>query len=189
MKKTNAPISINFASVNYRLIGRLGATFAAGTVVLIVVAVGLLLQAEKYHSEEHAMRQRLQALAEAEKKLKPVMDERQELLSNLGAMTGLLEAREVSWTRLLTGVEEAFPSGIALERMEYNRNDSTLLLEGRALSPEALSAFMIGLQKSKLFLNPLLKRQSIDKGILSFHVAVNYQKPQTASGVFGTGGR
>jgi len=35
---------------------------------------------------------------------------------------------------------------------------------------------MIGLQKSRSFKSPLLKHQSMDKGNLSFNVAVTYQK-------------
>ena len=89
-------------------------------------------------------------------------------------MAGLMEARRFSWTRLLTGLEAAFPVGVALTKLDFNPKERTLVIEGVAQSPEALRNLMVGLEKSTYFRDPLLKHQSVDKGIISFNVASVY---------------
>jgi Tfp pilus assembly protein PilN len=174
LKRTPA-ITINFAGVDYR---RLAVTRAAliGVMVLLVLCAGWLsLQLRSYRDQGAAMERQTAELAASQAKLRPEMQERQRLMKDLNAMSGLLEARRFSWTRLLTAIEEAFPSGIALTRVELNPREQIVVLEGAAQSPEALSTLMIGLQRSGSFRNPLLKHQSMDKGDLSFNVTVQYQ--------------
>jgi Tfp pilus assembly protein PilN len=128
-------------------------------------------------------------LEAAQKKLEPLVQERKQFVEQLTAMTDILAVRRSSWTRLLTRIEEAFPSGAALERLEFHPREHTVILEGKAHSPEALSALMIGLERSRSFTNPLLKHQSMDKGILSFNVTVISQDVPADSVAAGTAGR
>jgi Tfp pilus assembly protein PilN len=69
---------------------------------------------------------------------------------------------------------------VALDRMEYNRKDNSLALEGKARSPESLRNLMVGLEKSASFKDPLLKHQSLDKGNISFNVVALYQEHTAA---------
>ncbi len=175
MRRPSA-ITINFASVNYGLIDRLQRAGVVALVVLGLVTGALLWTANSYRLKNAAAKQQVRDLVASTGKLRPAMEERQQLLKNLSAMSGLLEARRHSWTQFLTGIEAAFPSGIALSRVEFDPREQIVILEGSAQSPEALSNLMIGLQRSRSFKNPLLKHQSMDKGNLSFNVAVIYQE-------------
>lgn len=189
MLKRRAAITINFAGINYGLIVRLQQTGIAVVVVLALAVGSLLWSALSYRSAGAAAEQQVTNLADSAGKLRMAVQERQQLIKNLNAMSGLLEARRHSWTQFLTGIEAAFPAGIALTRVDFERKDQTVVLEGVAQSPEALSNLMIGLQRSRSFRNPLLKHQSMDRGILSFNVAVIYQEPLAAGQDQGAGGK
>ncbi len=168
-------VTINFASVDHRLISRVRIGLFAAAALFVCAAVVLAVQAGSSRSRAAAVERQVKELAAAEEKLRPALEERQELVRNLGQMSALVEARRFSWVRLLSTIEEVFPAGVALDRVELNPRERLVLLEGEARSPEALSSLMIGLQRTAMLRNPLLKRQSMEKGILSFHVTVNYQ--------------
>jgi Tfp pilus assembly protein PilN len=174
MKPPYRAVTINFASTNFRVLSsiRFGLAFAAG--VFAVFAVLLILAARSYRHQGNAAEIRLRDLAASEEKLRPLMKERQSLVDNLNAMTVLLQARRFSWTRFLTHIEEGFPEGLELTRVDYRPRERTASLDGVAQSPDALSRLMVGLERSHWFKNPLLKRQSMEKGILSFNVTVVY---------------
>jgi Tfp pilus assembly protein PilN len=172
-------ISINFAGTDYRRAARLRTGVAAAIVALLAVGGGLVWQARADRTRAADVEARIRELSAAEEKLRPALEDRRKILDNLGAMTALVDARRFSWTRLLTGIEAAFPAGAALSRIEFAA-DRTVSLEGEAQSPEALSGLMIGLGRSPSFRNPLLKRQSMDKGIISFNVTVTYQDSMAA---------
>jgi Tfp pilus assembly protein PilN len=175
-------IAINFASRNYRLISRISAGLVAMNVLLIAATAVMLWTARSYNADVTVMDQKLKELKDAEDQMKPVLSERDRIIKELTAMSGLVEARRFSWTRLLTSIEAVVPAGVALDRMEYNRKDNSLSLEGKALSPESLRNLMVGLEKSASFKDPLLKHQSLDKGDISFNVVALYQE-HTAVGV------
>ena len=174
--KRPAAITVNYARTDYRLITRLQWGGIAAALLLATIAGALLWSVHSYRQQGAAAAQQVRDLSASAEKLRPAMEERQQLVKNLSAMSGLIEARRHSWTQFLTGIEAAFPFGIALTRVDYNARDRTVALEGSAQSPEALSSLMIGLQRSRSFKNPQLKHQSMDKGSLSFNVAVSYQE-------------
>lgn len=173
--KRPALITINFAGTNFRLLMRLQQGLIAAVVLLAVMSGVLVWEAVSYRARSSALTQQIREYSASIEKLRPAMQERQQLVKDLGDMSGLLEARRFSWTQLLTGIEAVFPAGVALSKFEFNARERTAAVEGMAQSPEALSGLMIGLQKSHSFKSPLLKHQSMDKGNLSFNVAVTYQ--------------
>jgi Tfp pilus assembly protein PilN len=174
MLKRPALISVNFAGTNFRLLMRVRQGLIVAIVLLGTMTGVLLWKANSYRVESSALRRQVGEFTASIEKLRPVMQERRQLVKDLGDMSGMLEARRFSWTQLLTGIEAAFPSGVALKRLELNAREQAVALEGTAQSPEALSGLMIGLQRSRSFRNPLLKHQSMDKGNLSFNVEVTY---------------
>jgi Tfp pilus assembly protein PilN len=176
VKKGAAVVSINFAATDYRLITRVRAVLLVLLAVLLGTTVGMVMLTRMYGEKRAAVERDVQALLASQQKLQPIVAQRQKIVQNLTAMSALLEAKGFSWTRFLSALEEAFPSGVALARLEFNPRDRMVVLEGKAASPEALSGLMIRLERSPSFKNPLLKRQSMEKGILSFHVAVIYQE-------------
>ncbi len=187
MTKRSALITINFAGTNFRLLMRLRQGLIVAVVLLGTTTGALLWQANSYRVQSAALTRQVGDFTASIEKLRPAMLERQQLVQDLGDMSGLLEARRFSWTRLLTGIEAAFPAGIALTRLEFNARELAAALEGTAQSPESLSSLMIGLQKSRSFKGPLLKHQSMDKGKLSFNVAVTYQEHLAAGADPGAG--
>jgi Tfp pilus assembly protein PilN len=174
MMRNTPVVTINFARTDFRLLSAVRRWLLVLAAASAVVLLALVLSARSYRAQGDEAERQVRELAATEEKLRPVMEERQQLVNNLNTMTGLVQARRFSWTRFLTRLEEVFPEGIALTRLELQPRELTAKLEGFAHSPEALSRLMIGLQQSRSFKNPLLKKQSMDKGILSFNVIVLY---------------
>ena len=172
-------ITINFSSTNYRLAARWSAGLAVASFLLTALLAVQVLALTEARSDRAVLEQKLKQQSDREAQLRPVMQERAQIVSDLSAMAGLMETRRFSWTRLLTGMEAAFPVGVALTKLEYNPKDRTLVIDGVAQSPEALRNLMVGLEKSAYFKNPLLKHQSVDKGIISFNVASFYSDNNT----------
>jgi Tfp pilus assembly protein PilN len=167
-------ISINFAGTNYRFAERLSTGLAAVTVLLTVLLAIQVWGFSDSRAGRAALEQKLKLQTDREEQVRTILQERAQIVSDLTAMAGLMEARSFSWTRLLTGLEKAFPIGVALTKLEFNPKERTLVIEGVAQSPEALRNLMVGLEKSTSFKDPQLKHQSVDKGIISFNVASFY---------------
>ena len=185
--KRPALITINFAGTNFRLLTRLQQGLIVTVLLLGTMTGGLLWKVNSYRAQSAALTKQVREFTASVEKMRPAMQERQQLVKDLGDMSGLLEARRFSWTQFLTGIEAAFPNGVALTRLEFNTRELTAVLEGTAQSPESLSSLMIGLQRSRSFTSPLLKHQSMDKGNLSFNVAVTYQEHLAAGAAPGAG--
>ena len=183
MSRKATLITINFATVDHLLISRVRAFLVGAAVLFVLLAAVQIASTASYRSRTVAVVEQAKLLEASEDTVRPAMDEREQLVRNLGEMTSLIDARRFSWTRLLTAVEEAFPSGMALARLEYDPRERLLALEGDARSPEALSSLMIGLQRTAILKNPLLKRQSMEKGTLTFHVTVSYDEVLAAGPV------
>lgn len=175
MSAAKRPVTMNFARVNYRLLGRVRLGLVLTTVALLLTAVVLIVQTRSQRVRAADREKNLAELTASLEKMKPAIEERERLVKNLSAMSALLEARKFSWVRLLTGLEGSFPTGVALSALTIEPKERVVSLEGTASSPEALSNLMIGLQNSRSFRSPKLKRQSLDKGNLEFHVDVVYQ--------------
>ncbi len=176
MTKGRPVIAVNFARTDFRLLARIRAGLVAVTVLLFLLLGAQVLRLQSVRAQYMAEESQAKALSASEQKLRPVLEERERLLHTLGDMKPLLDARRFSWTSVLTGIERVFPVGMALTDVKFDRKDRTLTLQGIARSPDALSGLMIGLERSRQFKSPLLKHQSMEKGILSFDVAVRYQE-------------
>lgn len=185
MRQHLPAITINFSGTDYRLAARVRAGLLLVSLGLLCIAAGMFWMTHATRASAAAVDRRVQELESAQEKLEPLVQERQQVVEQLTAMADILDARRFSWTRLLTRIEEVFPSGAALERLEFHPRERTVILEGKARSPEALSALMIGLERSRSFTNPLLKHQSMDKGILTFNVTVISQDVPADDGAAG----
>lgn len=175
MKQAPFRIEMNFAPRDYRLASRLAAAMVLLCAVLAAAICLMLWHAASLRGERFSLEQQAAELAARTAKLGPALEQRERLLRDLQSMSGMVQARSFSWTGLLTGIERVFPAGAALDTVKYDPKDRSLTLEGRALSPEALRNFMAGLEQSPLFADPLLKHQSVDKGILTFTVGARYR--------------
>jgi Tfp pilus assembly protein PilN len=169
-------IKINFASRNYRLIGRILSALMVGTILLVAVAAGMLWTTMSLRAKVSVIDRKVQELDAADAKARPEIVEREQLVKDLTAMSGLMASRKISWTRLLTSVEAVVPVGVALKHMEFNSNDSTLTLNGMAGSPESLRNLVVAMEKAASFKSPSLKHQSLEKGSISFNVVAVYRE-------------
>lgn len=173
-------ITINFASRNYRLIETIHAGLIAGSVVLCIAMGGMIWTAMSLRASTSVVEQKLKGAEAADGQIQPLLQEHDQLVKDLAAMSGLLESRKFSWTRLLTGIEAVVPTGVALKRVEFNAKERTVILDGMAQSPEALRTLVVGLEKSASFKDPFLKHQSLEKGSISFNVIAVYHEDKSA---------
>lgn len=172
-------IRINFASRNYRLIGRIRYGLIAGIIILVAITGGMFWTAVSLRADISFMDQMLQGLEEADAQARPALLEREQLVKDLTVMSGLMESRKISWTRLLTSVEAVVPEGVALKRVEFNPRDSTLSLNGMAQSPEALRNLVVAMERAAQFKDTSLKHQSLEKGSISFNVVAIYREDKS----------
>jgi Tfp pilus assembly protein PilN len=172
-------ITINFASRNYRLIAQVRSGLIAGCILLVAITAGMLWITVSLREDISAMDLKLQKLKAADEQIRPVLLERERLVKDLTAMSGLMEARKISWTRLLTSLEAVVPVGVALKKVDYNPKDSTLTLNGMARSPESLRNLVVAMEKSASLQDPLLKHQSLEKGNISFNVVAVFQEDKS----------
>jgi Tfp pilus assembly protein PilN len=128
----------------------------------------------------YAVENKLNDAQATDEQTQPLFYEREQLVKDLTAMSGLLESRKFSWTRLLTSIEAVVPTGVALTRVEFNDKERTVMLDGKARSPEALRSLVVGLEKSASFKEPFLKHQSLEKGSISFNVIAVYHADSSA---------
>jgi Tfp pilus assembly protein PilN len=178
-------IEINFASRNYRLIERVQSALMAGIIILVMIAAGMLWTTMSLRADMSFMDRKIRELEAADAQARPEIMERQQLVKDLTAMSGLMESRKISWTRLLTSIEAVVPVGVALKHVEFNAKDATLILNGMAGSPESLRNLVVAMEKAAPFKSPSLKHQSLEKGSISFNVVAVYRednRPVVAKG-------
>ena len=168
-------IAVNFAARDYRFLARIRSGLVLVSVVLGLILAGICWKSYAARSAYAALQRDLRELESADAKALPVLAERERIVKDMTAMSGLLDARKLSWTKLLTDLEAVVPVGVALMHISQNDKDRTLILDGSAVSPEALRNLIINMEKSSAFKDPYLKHQSIDKGSISFNVAAVYR--------------
>lgn len=174
---TRPPVSrgINFAARDYRFSARVVAWLIVVSGILVLIFLGMAATILSSRSEETALARQAAELAERTGKLQTLLNERDRLLKEMGSMTTLLESKRFSWTGLMTNIERVFPVGVALDRLQCNPKERTLLLEGRAQSPESLRNLVVGLERSPSFTDSQLRHQSVERGIISFTMGVRYR--------------
>jgi hypothetical protein len=172
-------ITINFASGNYRRIETIRAGLLAGSAILAVVLAGLIWTGVSLRANMYAVEHKLNDAQATDEQTQPVFHEREQLVKNLTAMSGLLESRKFSWTRLDEHRSRG-PTGVALTKVGFNDKERTVMLDGKARSPEALQSLVVGLEKSASFKDPFLKHQSLEKGSITFNVIAVYHADSSA---------
>lgn len=173
-------ISINFASRNYRLAETAHRTLVVLAVLATAAAAVIVSAGMSYRSEIAGLEQKVKEMEAAEEQIQPLLAERERVVRDLNAMSGLIQSRRFSWTQLLTNIERISPIGVALSKVEYNPGNRSLSLDGAALTPESLRNLMVGFERTPAFRDAYLKNQSVDKGSISFNVVAFYQEHSTA---------
>jgi hypothetical protein len=92
----------------------------------------------------------------------------------------LLEKRLFSWTKFLTGLEQALPPRLALNSVRLDIGGTTVRLSGTAMGLEDITAFTVGLQDHPLFKDPVLAQHRVGtNGLVEFDVTLQYRQERT----------
>jgi Tfp pilus assembly protein PilN len=169
-------ISINFATRNYPHVARVVQALAAGSVILAFIAAVMIGKAASLRADISTMQKKLQEAEAVDAQVKPALMERERLVKDLNAMSGLMDARKFSWTQFLSSIESVVPVGVALQKVQYSPQGHSLAIDGTAQSPESLRSLVVGLEKSPSFTDPFLKHQTLEKGSISFNVVAVYHE-------------
>lgn len=89
----------------------------------------------------------------------------------------LLEKRMFSWTKFLTGLEQAIPPRLALSSVRLDVGGTTVRLSGTAMGLEDITAFTVGLQDHPIFKDPVLAQHRVGQnGLVEFDVTLRYRQ-------------
>ncbi len=88
----------------------------------------------------------------------------------------LLEKRIFSWTKFLTGLEQALPPRLALSSVRLDQSGTTVHLTGTAVSLEDITTFTVGLRDHPTFKDPVLAQHRVGaNGLVEFDVMLKYR--------------
>lgn len=89
----------------------------------------------------------------------------------------LLQKRTFSWTKFLTGLEQAIPPRLALSSVRLDPGGTSVHLTGTAMNLEDITAFTVGLQDHPTFKDPVLAQHRVDSnGLVEFDVTIRYRR-------------
>jgi hypothetical protein len=89
----------------------------------------------------------------------------------------LLAKRMFSWTKFLTGLEQAIPPRVALTSVRLDAGGTVVHMTGAAVSLEDITAFTVGLEGHPSFKDPVLaQHRSGSSGLVEFDVTLRYRR-------------
>jgi hypothetical protein len=101
----------------------------------------------------------------------------QQLPAEVALANQLLEKRSFSWTKFLTGLEQAIPPRLALSSVRLNPGGTIVHLTGTAMNLEDITGFTIGLQDHPMFKDPVLAQHRLDaNGLVEFDITLRYRR-------------
>ncbi|MGQ0668041.1 MAG: PilN domain-containing protein [Nitrospiraceae bacterium] len=101
----------------------------------------------------------------------------QRLPAEVDLANQLLEKRTFSWTKFLSGLEQAIPPRLALSSIRLDAGGTTVYLTGIAVSLEDITAFTIGLQDHPTFKDPVLaQHRAGTNGLVEFDITLHYRR-------------
>jgi Tfp pilus assembly protein PilN len=101
----------------------------------------------------------------------------QRLPAEVALANQLLEKRSFSWTKFLTGLEQAIPPRLALSSVRLNPGGTIVHLTGTAMHLEDITGFTVGLQDHPLFKDPVLAQHRLDaNGLVEFDITLRYRR-------------
>lgn len=89
----------------------------------------------------------------------------------------LIEKRAFSWTKFLTGLEQAIPPRLVLSSVRLEQGGTRVHLLGSAVNLEDITAFTVGLQDHPTFKDPVLAQHRVGtNGLVEFDVTLRYSQ-------------
>lgn len=129
---------------------------------------------------ERVLEQDQQLLAEAKQEGIDLSESSlQRLPAEVGLANQLLAKRNFSWTRFLSGLEEAIPPRVAIESVRLDPGSAVIHLTGSAVSLEDVTALTVKLQDHPTFRDPVLGQHRMGStGLVEFDLMLRYRSPQ-----------
>lgn len=88
----------------------------------------------------------------------------------------LLAKRNFSWTRFLSGLEEAIPSRVSIKSVRLDTGSLLIHLTGAAVTVEDVTALTVKLQSHPVFQDPVLgQHHTGGDGLVEFDLRVKYR--------------
>lgn len=101
----------------------------------------------------------------------------QRLPAEVALANQLLEKRTFSWTKFMSGLEQAIPPRLALSSVRLDTGGTMVHLTGTAISLEDITAFTVGLQDHPTFKDPVLAQHRVGmNGLVEFDVTLRYRR-------------
>jgi len=101
----------------------------------------------------------------------------QRLPAEVALANQLLEKRTFSWTKFLSGLEQAIPPRLALSSVRLDTGGTAVHLTGTAMSLEDITAFTVGLQDHPTFKDPVLAQHRVGtNGLVEFDITLRYRR-------------
>lgn len=88
----------------------------------------------------------------------------------------LLEKRIFSWTKFLSGLEQAISPRLALSSVRLDQSGTLVHLTGTAMSLEDITALTVGLRDHPMFKDPVLAQHRVGtNGLVEFDITLRYR--------------
>ena len=101
----------------------------------------------------------------------------QRLPAEVDLANQLIEKRAFSWTKFLTGLEQAIPPRLVLSSVRLEQGGTMVHLLGSAVNLEDITAFTLGLQDHPTFKDPVLAQHRVGtNGLVEFDVTIRYRQ-------------
>jgi Tfp pilus assembly protein PilN len=154
-----------------------------GTLMIWDVAQSIMAYQEAHAIQvglERVREQDQQLLAEAKQEEIDLSEPSlQRLPAEVGLANQLLAKRNFSWTRFLSGLEEAIPPRVAIESVRLDPGSAVIHLTGSAVSLEDVTALTVKLQDHPTFRDPVLGQHRMGStGLVEFDLMLRYRSPQ-----------
>lgn len=160
----------------------------AGCGVLGVLMLWDVVQTIMAYQEARAIHVRLERVRDQDQQL--LMEAKQDgidlseaslqrLPPEVGLANQLLTKRNFSWTRFLSGLEEAIPPRVSIESVRLDPGSAVIHLTGSAVSLEDVTALTMKLQDHPTFRDPVLgQHRAGSTGLVEFDLMLRYRSPQ-----------
>ena len=178
-------LRLNLSHSRHQAIGRACAALAAVSLLLIGLGVWDVLEARALRARAAVVEQALARVQEQDRRVQHAAQTEGVDLSDgaMGKLSGdvefaneLIAQRAFSWTRFLSDLEDAVPTGVSIKHIRLDSKGAAVTIGGSALSLKDLAAFVISLEDHRAFADAnLLEHRVHENNVVDFSVTAHYQ--------------
>lgn len=178
-------LRLNFSRSRHAVLRRASAALAAVSLLLIGVIVWDLWEARALQAQAAVVERALARVQEQDRRVQHQAQTEGMDLSDgaMGKLSGdvvfaneLIAQRVFSWTRFLSDLEDAVPTGVSIKHIRLDSKGAAVTIGGSALSLKDLAAFVISLEDHRAFADAnLLEHRVQETNVVDFSVTAHYQ--------------